>query len=109
MGLINEEKIVEKSWQLSCEVSDKFENLGPLTSSVAGVETGKGFSLGIRFAEEELKNLAIKFAKWKDLNFFELERHLNRPVIYISYDKSESQEYTIESLFQKFVEEIKNK
>ena len=74
MGLINEEKIVERSWQLSCEVSDKFETLGSLVSSISGVEAGKGFSLGVRFAEEELKNLAIEFAKYIINNNFSDEQ-----------------------------------
>jgi len=91
MSLINEEKIVEKSWRLSCDVSDKFETLGPLVSSISGVEAGKGFSLGVRFAEEELKRLAIEFAKYVINNNFSDEQGTD-----FEYD------------FNEFVEQFKN-
>lgn len=53
--------------------------------------------------QNELKNYVLEFAKWKDLNFFESERHLNKSVIYVAYKQNESKEYTLEQLFEKFV------
>lgn len=53
--------------------------------------------------QNEIKDYILEFSKWKDLNFFESERHLNRPVIYVSYNQKDSKEYSVEQLFDKFM------
>lgn len=88
MELIDKEKVVEKSWQQSCEISDKFENLGPLVSSIIGVEAGKCFGLGVKFAEKELEDFAIEFADFVIWNNFASEYKIE-----------------IKSNFQEFIEQ----
>ena len=75
-------------------------------SKIEKVVNGKlstAFEKGVEFAENELQEIVLEFAKWKDLNFFESERHLNRPVIYVAYKQEESKEYSLEQLFDKFI------
>ena len=92
MKIISEEKIIEES-------KDHAMYYGFETDEVAE----DSFRCGVYFAESELQNLAIEFAEWKDKNFFESERHHNRPIIYLSFNPDESNGYYLSQLFDKFI------
>lgn len=56
------------------------------------------FTAGVRFAESELKQIAIEFAEWTSENNFER-------MIGLWHHESETRSYTTSELFDKFLNE----
>lgn len=73
----------------------------PLTHKEIGSQvTGyiEGMTAGVRFAESEMKPIAIEFAEWTSENNFER-------MIGLWHHESETRSYTTSELFDKFLNE----
>ena len=107
MGLINEEKVIEKAIEYGKYMTN-LRTRGQSTSICLSREDHQqeGFIEGVDFAETELKDMAIEFAEW----IFQKYVKLNGTwCLRFENQTDKGNYYSSSELFAKFQEQINQK